>query len=131
MTGAVPLSRAFAFNSWNFWSASWLRAIFAASCFCSSIAAATSDAMDLSCDAAVECGFQVGIKSMNKADEQKESASKSGISCFRIWLPLICTGQFSSHLVIARLAGANYNAVEQNYSDESAPRAVASVLHQG
>jgi hypothetical protein len=26
-----------------------------------------------------------------------------------------------SHLVIARLAGANYNAVKKNYSDESAP----------
>lgn len=29
---------------------------------------------------------------------------------------------FCFHLVIARLAGANYNAVKKNYSDESAPR---------
>src|SRR5215510_4090062 len=34
---------------------------------------------------------------------------------------------FCSHLVIARLAGLNFNAVEKNYSDESVPRAVASV----
>src|SRR5262245_44006151 len=34
---------------------------------------------------------------------------------------------FCSHLVIARLAGLNFNAVEKNYSDESVPRAVASI----
>ena len=34
---------------------------------------------------------------------------------------------FCPHLVIARLADENFNAVEKNYSDESAPRAC---LHQ-